>query len=110
MSGRCGRDRDAAPAARSTSAARPRGRRVAEAGPLVLQMDTFRREDLRVLFRQDWYRRDAVVSEIAAGAAAPVLLKRLDEKAVRLVELDVAGRFRGFRALPATERWYPRHG
>jgi cell division protein FtsI/penicillin-binding protein 2 len=60
--------------------------------------------------RDDLLRRESVVRELPGGAAGPVPLARLPDAAVRRLELDPDGRYRGFRCAEATERWYPYHG
>ena len=83
---------------------------IAEVEDDVRDADAFRLEDVRRLVRDDLLRRESVVRELPGGAAGPVPLPRLPDAAVRRLELDADGRFRGFRCAEATERWYPYHG
>ncbi len=70
----------------------------------------FEAEDMRVEQRSDRFARPIVWTEFEGTRGTPIPVKRLSVEAERLLELDHAGRFRGFRAEPARERWYPRYG
>ena len=70
----------------------------------------FEVEDVRFEERTDRYGRPIVLAGFDGAGGTKILLKRLPAEAERLLELDRAGRFRGFRAEAARERWYPRHG
>ena len=67
-------------------------------------------EDVRSEERTDRYGRPVVMTEFDGPAGTTLYAKRLPPEAERLLEMDRAGRYRGFRAELARERWYPHHG
>ncbi len=68
----------------------------------------FEVEDVRFEERTDRFGRPVVLTEFDLPGAPSISLKRLPPEAERLLELDREGRYRGFRAEAARERWYPR--
>lgn len=63
--------------------------------------------DLRTLLRQDFFARPRPVTRLSLPGIDAVALRELPVEAVRLLELDPRGRYRGFRAVSAVERRYP---
>jgi cell division protein FtsI/penicillin-binding protein 2 len=102
--------REGALKARARARKRSLEEMIAEVEAEVRESDAFRLEDVRRMVRDDLLRREVVVRELPGGATGPVALPRLPEAAVRRLELDADGRYRGFRCVEATERWYPYHG
>ncbi len=63
--------------------------------------------DLATLLRQDFFARPRPVTRLPFSGPEPVALRELPVEAVRLLELDSTGRYRGFRAQSAVVRRYP---
>jgi penicillin-binding protein 2 len=80
---------------------------LAERAP-ALEDHEFRVDDLRRLLKADWYGRPVSLRVFRNPLTGGVLTRKwIDTPAEALIEGDAAGRYRGFRAEPAVERWYP---
>ena len=82
---------------------------LAELAPELAE-HAFEADDVRVEQRTDRFARPIVFAEFVGSGGTRIPLKRLSPEAERLLELDRDGRYRGFRAELARERWYPHHG
>jgi penicillin-binding protein 2 len=64
--------------------------------------------DLRSLVRQDHFARPTTIPVVELPGRDPVAIRDLSEAAIRRLELDADGRYRGFRAVTGVERRYPK--
>jgi penicillin-binding protein 2 len=80
---------------------------LAERAP-ALEEHEFRVDDLRRILQADWYGRPVALRVFRNPLTGGVLTRKwIETGAEALIEGDAAGRYRGFRAEPAVERWYP---
>ncbi len=72
-----------------------------------LEEHEFAVEDLRKFKRTDLFSRMSPFLSFRLPSGLEVSVRRIEQDAERLLELDREGRYRGFRAEPTTERGYP---
>jgi cell division protein FtsI/penicillin-binding protein 2 len=64
-------------------------------------------DDLERLLREDHFRRERTMTAFGEGSAKSILRPHLSDAALRRLALDAEGRYRGFRAVQGSDRWYP---